>query len=66
MVLFKLRSFRWLTFFAGGFIIASPLPDELGIALLGFSKLKTSLFVPLSFTFNFLGICLIGIAASLF
>ena len=65
VTLFKLRSFRWLTFLAGGFIIASPLPDELGIALLGFSKLKTSLFIPLSFAFNFVGIYLIGIAASL-
>lgn len=65
MTLFRLKSFRWLTFLAGGFIIASPLPDELGIALLGFSKLKTSLFIPLSFVFNFLGIYLIGIAARL-
>src|SRR3989338_6991323 len=44
-VLFKLKYFRWLTFLAGGFIIASPLPDELGISLLGFSKMRTSLFM---------------------
>lgn len=59
-VLFKLKSFRWLTFFAGGLIIASPLPDELGISLLGFSKMKTSGFIPLSFAFNFIGILLIS------
>ncbi len=59
-VLLKLKFFRWLTFFAGGLIIASPLPDELGISLLGFSKMKTLWFIPLSFTFNFLGILLIG------
>ncbi len=61
--LFKLRFFRWLTFLAGGLIIASPLPDELGIGLLGFSKMKTLLFIPLSFTFNFIGIIIIGIIA---
>ena len=58
--LFRLRSFRWLTALAGGLVIASPLPDELGICLLGCSKIKTSRFIPLSFIFNFLGILLIG------
>lgn len=61
--LLKLRSFRWLTFLVGGVIIASPLPDELGLSLLGFSKVQTSLFLPLSFVFNFFGIFLIGLAA---
>ena len=59
-VLLKQKSFRWLTFFVGGLIIASPLPDELGISLLGFSKMRTSWFIPLSLIFNFLGILLIG------
>ena len=62
-VLFKLKYFRWLTIFLGGAIIASPLPDELGIGLLGFSKMRTSLFVVLSFSFNFVGIALIGLIA---
>lgn len=61
--LFRLRFFRWLTFFVGGLIIASPLPDELGISLLGFSKMKFVYFIPLSFTANFLGILIIGLAA---
>jgi hypothetical protein len=61
--LLKLRYFRWLTFFAGGLIIASPFPDELGITLLGFAKAKTSWFVPISFIFNFIGISLIGLVA---
>src|SRR3989338_8437814 len=59
-LLFKLKIFRWLTFLAGGLIIASPFPDELGISLLGFSKMRTLCFTPLSFTFNFIGILLIG------
>lgn len=62
-LLFKLKIFRWLTFLVGGLIIASPLPDELGIGLLGFSKMRTSWFIPLSFTFNFIGILLIGLVA---
>ncbi len=62
-ILFKLRFFKWLTFLVVGLIIASPLPDELGISLLGFSKIRLSLFIPLSLTFNFLGILLIGIVA---
>ncbi len=62
-LLFKRKFFHWLTLLLGGLIIASPLPDELGLSLLGFSKIKTSRFLPLSFTFNFIGIFLIGLAA---
>ena len=61
--LFRLRSFRWFTALVGGLIIASPLPDELGISLLGCEKMKTSWFIPLSFIFNFVGIFLIGLIA---
>lgn len=64
-LLFKRRFFRWITFFVGGFILASPLPDELGIAFLGFSKMRVKYFILLSFSFNFLGILLIGLAARL-
>ena len=56
------RTFRWITFLLGGLIIASPLPDELGISLLGFSKMKVSGFIILSFLGNFLGILLVGLA----
>ncbi len=63
--IFRAKFFRWLTFLLGGLIIASPLPDELGISLLGFSKMKTSWFVPLSFIANFGGILLIGFVAKL-
>ncbi len=63
MVLIRSRAFRWASFFIGGLIIASPFPDELGISLMGFSKMKTAWFVPLSYAFNFIGILLIGLAA---
>ncbi len=62
-VLLKLKYFRWLTFLMGGLIIASPFPDELGIGLLGFSKMRTRWFILLSFAFNFIGILLIGLVA---
>ncbi len=59
----KSRFFRWLTFLLGGLIIASPLPDELGLGLLGFSKTKTFPFLILSFVFNFIGILIVGLVA---
>jgi len=62
-LLFKRRFFRWFTFLAGGLILASPLPDELGIAMLGFSKMRFQYFIALSFVFNFAGITLIGLVA---
>ncbi|MBA3733063.1 hypothetical protein H0W91_01670 [Patescibacteria group bacterium] len=61
--LFRLRLFRWMSFLVGGLIIASPIPDEVGISLLGITKMKTSLFIIISFSFNFLGILLIGFLA---
>ncbi|MBU2082301.1 hypothetical protein KKH14_02660 [Patescibacteria group bacterium] len=61
--IFKLRIFRWSLAFLGALVIASPLPDELGLMMLGFSKMKTSLFVPVSFLFNSLGILIIGLIA---
>lgn len=61
--LLKMKYFRWFTFLIGGLIIASPFPDELGISILGFSRLRMSWFIPISFTFNFIGILLIGIIA---
>jgi len=61
--IFHRRSFRLFSFFLGGMIIASPLPDELGIGLLGMTHLKMRRFVPLSFVCNFIGIVLIGLAA---
>lgn len=64
--LFRMKYFRWLTFFIGGMLIASPLPDELGIGVLGFSKMKLSIFIPLSLFFNFVGIALIGLVARAF
>lgn len=61
--LLNLKHFKRLAYLLGWLIIASPLPDELGVILLGFSKMKQSLFLPLSFAANFIGILLVGIVA---
>ncbi len=59
----RTRGFRWLTFVVGGLIIASPIPDEVGIALMGLSKANLRVFIPFSYAANFAGIYLIGLAA---
>lgn len=56
---FKRRLWRWLTPFIGALIIASPLPDELGLMMMGFSKMRLSILIPISVTMNFIGIMLI-------
>jgi hypothetical protein len=61
--IFHLKLFRWITFFFGAVVIASPLPDELGLAMMGLSKANTSLFVPTSLIANSLGILAISLLA---
>lgn len=61
--IFHRRLFRWLFQFAGALVVASPLPDELGLAMMGISKMRASLFVPLSFLLNSAGILVVGLIA---
>ncbi len=61
---FRLPKFRWLAFIIAGLIIASPFPDELGLAILGFSNTNMKLVVPISLFFNFLGILAIAALAT--
>ena len=61
--LFHRKTFRRLLPFVGGLIIASPLPDELGLSLLGLAHMRTSRFLLLSYAFNTTGILLIGLVA---
>ncbi len=61
--LFHRKSFKRLLPFIGGLIIASPLPDELGLTFMGIAKMPTSRFLAISFAFNTVGILLIGLAA---
>ncbi|MBI4990663.1 hypothetical protein HZB96_01050 [Candidatus Gottesmanbacteria bacterium] len=58
------KYFHWTLPVVGAIIIASPFPDELGVTLMGISKMKTYKFVIVSFLLNSLGIFLI-VSASL-
>lgn len=64
--LFKTPYFVWLLPLVGAFIIASPFPDEVGIGLLGVSKLKSWQFILLSLLLNSVGIFLVIITARSF
>lgn len=58
------KYFRWSLPVIGALIIASPLPDEIGVSLLGISKMKTYQFLIISFILNAIGIFLV-VSASL-
>lgn len=59
--LFKSRLMRRVLPVLGALVIASPFPDEIGLALMGVSKLSTPRFLLISYAMNFLGILLIGL-----
>jgi len=61
--IFKLKLFHWIIPFVGALIIASPLPDEIGVTMLGLSKMKSLHFILLSFILNSAGILVIGLIA---
>lgn len=60
---FRLKIFRWLTPLLGALIIASPLPDEIGLTLLGISQTQTKTLILVSLSFNFIGILIVGLVA---
>lgn len=64
--LFKTPYFAWLVPIMGALIIMSPFPDELGIGLLGVSKIKTWQLLGLLYLLDVAGIFLIVIAARSF
>lgn len=59
-VIFKTRLFRYFVPFIGALIIASPFPDELGIAMMGISKMSNRAFFIISYIMNAAGIGVIG------
>ena len=63
--LFHTKYFNWTLPVFGALIIASPLPDELGVSLIGLSRMNTVRFIFLSYILNSLGIFLI-VSASVF
>ncbi|PIR66062.1 MAG: hypothetical protein COU52_00870, partial [Candidatus Omnitrophica bacterium CG10_big_fil_rev_8_21_14_0_10_43_8] len=59
------KYFSWTLPVLGAIIIASPLPDEMGVGLMGISKLKTGQFILLSFVLNAIGIFLVVSAGAI-
>lgn len=55
-ILFKSPYFAWVLPVFGAFIIASPLPDEVGVGMLGLSRIKKWQFFVLAFALNAIGI----------
>lgn len=61
---FRIRTY--ITLVLAGIIIASPLPDEIGVAMLaGFTEVNRKIFATISYIFNTLGIFLIIFLSSL-
>ena len=63
---FHLGFWKWLSPMLGAFIIASPLPDEFGVSLLGLSRVKVAVLLPVAFVMNFLGILALAGVVRLF
>ena len=59
------KYFRWSLPIVGAIIIASPFPDEIGISLMGLSKIKSYQFVLLSLVLDIGGVFLLVSAFSL-
>lgn len=59
------KYFSWTLPVIGAIIIASPFPDEIGVSLLGISKMKPYQFLLISFILNASGIFLIISASAI-
>lgn len=57
--------FRWTLPVIGALIIASPLPDEVGVSLMGISKMSTLKFILISFLLNSAGIYIVILLSTL-
>ena len=60
------RIFHWVGPLIGSIIVASPFPDEIGITLLGITKLETKKFLLLVFILDTLGVFLIISVGNIF
>lgn len=50
----------WVVPMLGALIIASPIPDELGLIMMGLSNMRLFTFIPLAYVMNALGIFIIA------
>lgn len=53
------KYFSWTLPLIGAMIIASPLPDELGVSLMGISRMRPASFLLISYVMNSIGIFLV-------
>jgi len=51
--------YRFIMTLVGAIVVASPLPDELGLALMGLTSMKTKQLLLIAFLLNFVGLFLI-------
>ena len=59
------KYFRWAMPVIGAVLIASPLPDEIGVSLLGISKLSSKRFLLIAFILDAIGVMLVVSASSI-
>lgn len=59
------KYFRWTLPVIGALIIVSPFPDEIGVSLMGLSKMSIYKFLLIAFVLDFIGVFLI-ISSSIF
>lgn len=59
------KYFSWTLPVIGAIIIAAPFPDEIGVSLMGISKMKTYQFLLISFILNAIGIFLVITASTI-
>lgn len=60
---FHFGFWKWLAPLLGALIIASPLPDEFGLSLLGLSRTRIVVLLPIAFAMNFIGILAVAAVA---
>ncbi len=63
---FKTPYFAWTLPILGALIVASPLPDEAGICMMGLSKIKKWQFILVTFLLNSVGILIVITVAKSF
>lgn len=61
---FSRRRVQWPLAILGALIIASPLPDEIGLSLMGITRLPERWMAPISLLLNGFGIYVIGLVAT--
>jgi len=63
--IFHTKYFSWTLPVIGAIIIATPFPDEIGVSLMGISKMKTYKFLLVTFILNAIGIFLVVSASTI-